>query len=52
MYIYICMYMYMKIDFILANSPDPDEMWHNVAFHVGLHCLLKYLFTDNQNEKG
>ena len=25
----------------LANSEDPDEMQHNVAFHPGLHCLLQ-----------
>ena len=25
----------------LSNSEDPDEMLHNVAFHHGLHCLLK-----------
>ena len=25
----------------LANSGDPDEMPHNVAFHEGLHCLLR-----------
>ena len=25
----------------LANSEDPDEMPHNVAFHQGLHCLLR-----------
>ena len=24
----------------LANSNDPDEMPHTVAFHQGLHCLL------------
>ena len=24
----------------LANSEDPDEVPHNVAFHQGLHCLL------------
>ena len=24
----------------LANSVDPDEMKHNVAFHQCLHCLL------------
>ena len=24
----------------LANSEDPDEMRQNVAFHLGLHCLL------------
>ena len=25
----------------LANSEDPDKMLHNVAFHLGLHCLLR-----------
>ena len=25
----------------LANSEDPDEMQHNAAFHLGLHCLLR-----------
>ena len=25
----------------LANSEDPDEMPHNVAFYQGLHCLLR-----------
>ena len=25
----------------LANSEDPDEMLHNVAFHQGLHCLQR-----------
>ena len=25
----------------LANSEDPDEMQHDAAFHLGLHCLLK-----------
>ena len=25
----------------LANSEDPDEMLHNLAFHVGQHCLLR-----------
>ena len=27
-------------------------MTHYAAFHLGLHCLPKYLFTGNQNEKG
>ena len=31
----------MKIDFVLANSADPDEMQHSAAFHLGLHCLPK-----------
>ena len=25
----------------LANCEDPDEMQHDAAFHLGLHCLLK-----------
>ena len=32
----------LKIDFVLANSADPDKMLHYVAFHLGLHCLPKY----------
>ena len=32
-------FLYLKIDFVLANSADPDEMPHYVAFHLGLHCL-------------
>ena len=27
--------------FTLANCEDPDEMPHSVAFHLGLHCLLR-----------
>ena len=39
------MYLFEDV-LILANSVDPDEMspW---AFHLGLHCLQKYLFTDD-----
>ena len=42
----------LKIVFIQANSADPDEMPPYAAFHLGLHCLPKYLFTGMQNEKG
>ena len=31
-----------EVDFVLANSEDPDEMPHYAAFHLGLHCLPKY----------
>ena len=34
----------LKIDFVLANSAEPDEMPHHAAFHLGLYCLPKYLF--------
>ena len=32
----------LKNVFILAISVNPDDMLHNAAFHLGLHCLLKY----------
>ena len=25
----------------LSNSEDPDEMPHDAAFYLGLHCLLR-----------
>ena len=28
-------------DFVLANSVEPDEMPHFVAFHQDRHCLPK-----------
>ena len=34
-------YLSLNIDFVLANSANPDEMLHNTAFHLGLHCLSK-----------
>ena len=30
--------------FAFTNSVDPDEMPHNAAFHLGLHCSSKYPF--------
>ena len=37
---------------ILANSEDPDEMPQKVAFHQGLHCLLrqKSIFQERNTE--
>ena len=35
----------LKCVLILANSVDPDEMQQHAAFHLDLHCLLKYSFT-------
>ena len=29
----------MKIDFVFANSADPDEMQQYSAFHLGLHTV-------------
>ena len=39
------------IVFILANSADLYEITPYAAFHLGLHCLPKYLFTAFQNDK-
>ena len=33
-----------KIDLVLGNSTDSDEMPYHAAFHLGLHCLLVYGF--------
>ena len=41
-----------KVVFILANSSDPDEMLCSAAFHLGLHCFLKYMFRGFQHTKG
>ena len=39
----------LKIDFVLATTPEPDEMPRNIymAFHLGLHCLQKYPSCQN-----
>ena len=42
----------LSIDFVLANSADPDEMPYYVAFHLGLHCLSKYRFMCFRSQKG
>ena len=39
---------YNCIFFLLANSVDPDEMPHYVAFHLGLHCLPRYAFRSHK----
>ena len=44
--------MSLKFVLNLANSAGPVEMPPYAAFHLGLHCLLKYLFTSIQKEKG
>ena len=50
--IYNIVFLSLKINFVLANSADPDEMPHNVAFLLGLHCLPKYLFKGFRSTKG
>ena len=43
-------FLFLKIEFVIANSADLDEIRHSTAFHLGLHCFAKYLFTGIQNE--
>ena len=38
-------FLSLKIDFVLANSADPDEMPHHAAFHLELHCLHMYSYA-------
>ena len=38
-------FLSVKIIFVLANSVDPGEIPHCAAFHLGLHCLQKYIFN-------
>ena len=47
-------FLSLKIVFDLANSADPDTKPLYTAFHLGLHCLPKYmyLFIGKQNKKG
>ena len=33
-------------------SVDSDEMQHNAAFHLGIHCLQKCSFKGFPNTKG
>ena len=44
-------FLALKIVFILTNSAGPDEMQLNAAFHLGLHCMQKYMFTGSEIEK-
>ena len=45
-------FLSLKNDFVLVNSADADEMTYYGAFHLGLHCLPKYLLRGFQYSKG
>ena len=47
-----CVFLLLKIAFILSNSADHNKIPHYAAFHLGVHCVPKYIFTGIQNEKG
>ena len=38
--------------FFYLNSVYLDEMQHDAAFHLGLHCLYMYLFRGSPSTKG
>ena len=31
--------IFLKMDFVLANNVDPDEMSHYAGIYLRLHCL-------------
>ena len=39
-------------DLFYLNSVDLHEMQHYAGFHLGLHCLQKYLLRGFPNTKG
>ena len=39
-------FLSLKIDYVSANSADPNETPQYVAFRPGLHCLSMYPFRD------
>ena len=43
------MILYLSLDSVFILY---DEMAPYAAFHLGLHCLPKYLFSGIQNENG
>ena len=45
-------FLSLKVVLILANSTDTDQMQHDAAFHLGLHCFPKYPFRGFQVYKG
>ena len=38
------MYFFLLRYSCLSNNADPDEISHHANFHLGVHCLSKYLF--------
>ena len=42
---------YCRVDFVIANSSDHDDMPYFSAFYLGLHYLSKYPFRCLQYSK-
>ena len=45
-------FLSLKINFVVTNRADSNEMPLSVTFHMGLHCLPKYPFRGFQYTKG
>ena len=45
-------FLSLHVVLILSNSADPDEMHHNAACNLGLHCLPEYQFRGFPVYKG
>ena len=41
---------FIEFPFFNANSVDPDQTPHSVAFELGLHCLLMFLLWDARHK--
>ena len=41
-------FLFLKIDIVLANSVDPDRISLTATFLLGLHCLSKYPFISKR----
>ena len=50
-YNYQNLYLSLKMDFVLVTSEDPYLILHYVAFHLGLHCFPKYLFSNSRQQR-
>ena len=46
------LFLSLNINFVLVNSADPNEMPHNAAFYLDLHCLSKSPFRGFWSTKG
>ena len=44
-------FLFLNIDFVLANSAEPDEKPQNAAFQPGLYCLSMSPFRGFQSKR-
>ena len=46
MELFILYFKGSQVEIFNANIGDLDEILHHATFHLGLHCLQKYLFPE------